>query len=52
LLGGINLVDYNPWNGNYTGTVVHDNFIMGGFATDEGNSTDTKGTNFENALIK
>ncbi|KAF9478664.1 hypothetical protein BDN70DRAFT_859677 [Pholiota conissans] len=52
LLGGINLVDYDPWSGDYSGTVVHDNFIMGGFATDEENSTDTKGTNVENAIIK
>ncbi len=25
---GINLVDYDPWDGDYTGTRVHDNQIM------------------------
>ncbi|KDR84114.1 hypothetical protein GALMADRAFT_236782 [Galerina marginata CBS 339.88] len=51
LLGGINLVDYDPWNGDFTGTVVHDNVILGGFATDK-DDADSKGNNFENAIIK
>ena len=34
LLGGINMVDYDPWSGDFTGTVVRDNLILGGFATD------------------
>ena len=34
LLGGINMVDYDPWNGNYTNTIVRDNTILGGFSTD------------------
>ncbi|KAF8165709.1 hypothetical protein B0H34DRAFT_690211 [Crassisporium funariophilum] len=51
LLGGINLVDYDPWNGDYTGTVVRDNTILGGFATDKPDN-DAKGNNFENAIIK
>ncbi|KAH9482304.1 hypothetical protein JR316_0004402 [Psilocybe cubensis] len=51
LLGGINLVDYDPWNGDFTSTVVRDNVILGGFATDEPDN-DTKGNNAENAIIK
>ncbi|KAH8118393.1 hypothetical protein DFH11DRAFT_1567138 [Phellopilus nigrolimitatus] len=39
LLGGINMVDYNPWSGNYTGVVVQNNNIYGGFATTKGNAT-------------
>lgn len=27
LLGGINMVDYDPYEGNYTGTIVRDNVI-------------------------
>ena len=39
--------------GNYTGTVVRDNYIYGGFATDEpANSTETKGENDDDAIIK
>lgn len=52
LLGGINMVDYDPWSGDYTGTVVRDNVILGGFATDNDNATMSKGSNFENAIIK
>jgi len=51
LLGGINLVDYDPWKGNYTGTIVRNNTILGGFATDEPDN-DPKGVNFEHAVIK
>ncbi|PPQ63147.1 hypothetical protein CVT24_005787 [Panaeolus cyanescens] len=51
LLGGINMVDYDPWGGDYTGTVVRDNLILGGFATDEPDSSH-KGNNFKNAIIK
>ncbi|KAF8914331.1 hypothetical protein CPB84DRAFT_1758992 [Gymnopilus junonius] len=51
LLGGINLVDYEPWSGDYTGTVVYDNTIYGGFAEGE-NDSDGKGTNPEDAIIK
>ncbi|KAF8507643.1 hypothetical protein BU17DRAFT_100380 [Hysterangium stoloniferum] len=53
LLGGINLVDYNPWNGNYNGTVVRNNDIVGGFATDSiDDAVDNKGTNSGSAIIK
>lgn len=51
LLGGINMVDYDPWKGDYTGSIVRDNTILGGFATDDIDN-DPKGNNFENAIIK
>jgi hypothetical protein len=48
------MVDYDPWSGDFTGTVVRDNLILGGFATDaiDNNDNNTKGNNFENAIIK
>lgn len=52
LLGGINMVDYLPWNGDYTGTVVTGNVILGGFATSGPQSGEESGTNANNALIK
>ncbi|KAI0080875.1 hypothetical protein K474DRAFT_1682362 [Panus rudis PR-1116 ss-1] len=52
LLGGINLVDYDPFNGDYTGTVVRNNMIMGGFADDKPEGSDQKGVNDEDAIIK
>ncbi|KAJ7865687.1 hypothetical protein B0H13DRAFT_2352871 [Mycena leptocephala] len=33
LLGGINLVDYLPWGGDYRNTIVRDNTIVGGRRT-------------------
>ncbi|CUA70355.1 hypothetical protein RSOLAG22IIIB_00714 [Rhizoctonia solani] len=54
LLGGINVVDYDPFNGDYTNTIVENNTIIGGFATDQ--STDAQdanvGFNNETAIIK
>ncbi|KAI0722715.1 pectin lyase fold/virulence factor [Earliella scabrosa] len=52
LLGGINMVDYEPWNGNYTGTVVRNNVIYGGFATDPAGAGETHGENDEDVIIK
>ncbi|KAG8768309.1 hypothetical protein FRC12_005657 [Ceratobasidium sp. 428] len=53
LLGGINLVDYDPFNGDYTGTIVENNTIIGGFATDQPeNSTDALGDNDQDVIIK
>ena len=46
------MVDYVPWNGNYTGTVVRNNSIYGGFATDTPEPGEVKGVNGEDALIK
>jgi len=52
-LGGINMVDYVPWEGNYTNTVVRDNIILGGFASGQSDSpTEVKGVNKEDAIIK
>ena len=52
LLGGINLVDYLPWSGNYTNVMVRNNSIFGGFATDDERSTETKGEDKNEAIIK
>jgi hypothetical protein len=51
LLGGINLVDYDPWQGDYTGTVVYNNTIFVGFAN-ENPDHDSKGVNIEHAITK
>ncbi|KAH8096720.1 hypothetical protein BXZ70DRAFT_895862 [Cristinia sonorae] len=52
LLGGINLVDYDPWQGNYTNTIVRDNTIYGGFSTDHPLPNEQKGENAEDVIIK
>ncbi|THV08137.1 hypothetical protein K435DRAFT_740025 [Dendrothele bispora CBS 962.96] len=52
LLGGINMVDYLPWNGDYTGVTVYNNTILGGFATDTADSGDTKGENKDDVIVK
>ncbi|KAI9513289.1 hypothetical protein F5148DRAFT_289137 [Russula earlei] len=52
LLGGINMVDVLPWGGNYSGTVVQNNTILGGFATDSKSATQTDGQNAEDVIIK
>jgi len=39
--------------GNYTNTIVRDNVILGGFATNKPNATtETKGNNDDDAIIK
>lgn len=52
LLGGINMVDYNPWSGNYTGVIVTNNTIAGGFANGSPTGSQVKGTNNEDVIIK
>jgi hypothetical protein len=52
LLGGINLVDVVPWGGNYTGTVVQNNTVFGGFATDSNSATQNNGQNADHAIVK
>ncbi|KAI5123415.1 hypothetical protein M0805_006120 [Coniferiporia weirii] len=52
LLGGINMVDFSPWSGNYTGVVVQNNSIYGGFATDNDEDVATKGDDQFDAIIK
>lgn len=46
------MVDYEPWSGNYTGTVVHNNTIMGGFSTDNVHSGESDGANIDDVIIK
>ena len=52
LLGGINMVDYEPWSGNYTNTIVRNNMIYGGFANEPAAGGETKGVNDNDAIIK
>ncbi|KAH9999978.1 hypothetical protein BJV77DRAFT_1058272 [Russula vinacea] len=52
LLGGINMVDVVPWGGNYTGTVVRNNTIIGGFATDSRSASQNDGQNVDDVIIK
>jgi len=52
LLGGINMVDYLPFSGDYTGTVVRNNTIVGGFSTDQPTSGGTDGANVDDVIIK
>lgn len=52
LLGGINMVDYQPWGGNYANTIVRNNTIVGGFATDQEVNDQQKGDNDEDVIIK
>ncbi|KAK7470215.1 hypothetical protein VKT23_001651 [Stygiomarasmius scandens] len=52
LLGGINMVDYSPWNGNYSNVAVYNNTILGGFATDTAEVGDTKGENKDDVIVK
>jgi parallel beta-helix repeat protein len=52
LLGGINMVDVEPWGGNFTGTIVRNNTIIGGFATDSESASQTDGQNVDDVIIK
>ncbi|TCD67510.1 hypothetical protein EIP91_012315 [Steccherinum ochraceum] len=52
LLGGINMVDYDPWGGNYTDTIVRENIILGGFSTDTPQAGEQKGANNDDVIIK
>jgi hypothetical protein len=52
LLGGINMVDYDPFQGDYTDTVVQNNTIFGGFATDSPQPGEKLGVNTNDAIIK
>ena len=47
------MVDFLPWKGNYTGTVVQNNIIMGGFAENSSISTSqVDGGNANRSIIK
>ncbi|KAI0005117.1 hypothetical protein BJV74DRAFT_326754 [Russula compacta] len=52
LLGGINMVDVLPWGGNYTGTIVQNNTVIGGFATDSKSASQTDGQNVDDVIVK
>lgn len=52
LLGGINLVDFDPWGGDYNGVVVTNNIIAGGFASQPAQGSETDGTNSNDTVIK
>ncbi|KAH9015928.1 hypothetical protein EDB85DRAFT_2076291 [Lactarius pseudohatsudake] len=52
LLGGINMVDVTPWGGDYSGTVVRNNTIIGGLATDSMSTTQSDGANVDDVIIK
>jgi hypothetical protein len=45
------MVDYEPWLGNYTGTTVYNNTILGGFADVSPNNS-SYGINSGHAIIK
>ncbi len=46
------MVDVVLWGGNYSGTVVHNNTIIGGFATDSHSTTQYDGANVDDVIIK
>ena len=46
------MVDYEPWLGNYTGTAVYNNTILGGFANENPDNSSNKGINAGHAIIK
>ena len=46
------MVDIDPSGGNYDGTVVRNNIIAGGFATDNDSANLTKGDNADSAIVK
>ncbi|KAI0053713.1 hypothetical protein FA95DRAFT_1508275 [Auriscalpium vulgare] len=52
LLGGINMVDVVPWGGDYTDTIVRNNTIIGGLATDSNSSEASLGANIDDVIIK
>ncbi|KAF8467501.1 hypothetical protein DFH94DRAFT_796026 [Russula ochroleuca] len=52
LLGGINMVDVIPWGGNYVGTVVQNNTIVGGLATDSDSAIQKDCQNVDDVIIK
>lgn len=46
------MVDYEPWLGNYTGTTVFNNTILGGFADVNPDNNSSYGMNSGHAIIK
>ena len=46
------MVDYDPFAGNYSGTIVRGNTILGGFSTEKAEGSENKGVNSEDVVIK
>ena len=46
------MVDVQPYNGDYTGTIVTNNTIAGGFATGIAQAGESKGVDPTDAVIK
>lgn len=46
------MVDFQPYNGDYTGTIVTNNTIAGGFATETAQAGQSKGADSSDAIIK
>jgi hypothetical protein len=46
------MVDYDPFQGDYTDTVVQNNTIFGGFATESPQPGEQWGANANDAIIK
>jgi hypothetical protein len=47
------MVDYAPWSGNYSGTTVYNNTIMGAFSDDASPEVgQTDGTETHQIMIK
>lgn len=46
------MVDVVPWGGNYSGTVVENNTVIGGFATDSDSAQQSDGVNVDDVIIK
>lgn len=46
------MVDYEPWKGNYTNTIVRNNTIRGGFATSKESAGEKDGSNANDVIIK
>lgn len=46
------MVDEDPWNANFTNTIVRNNYIEGGFANENDTSGGALGVNDDDAIIK
>lgn len=46
------MVDYDPFQGDYTDTVVQNNVIFGGFANESPEPGEKLGVNTNDAIIK
>ncbi|KZV76020.1 hypothetical protein PENSPDRAFT_646571 [Peniophora sp. CONT] len=51
-LGGVNMVDVTPWGGDYSGTIVQNNLIVGGLADPTSGVQAETGTNADGVILK